>query len=135
MFEFLLSEYRGTSRESPFRREAFQGASLPNRIPPDHAEFVRSEIAALVKRGCLVEWAEVRGPTGPARPQLVLPLSAEPSKPRLVIDARALKECCRHVPFKMDTVARVADVAEEGIYMGSLDDRSGFRNLSLQPES
>ena len=35
----------------------------------------------------------------------------------------------------MDTVARVADIAEEGIYMGSLDDRSGFHNLSLQPES
>ena len=32
----------------------------------------------------------------------------------------------------MDTVANLADVTDEGIYMGSLDDRSGLHNLSLQ---
>ena len=35
----------------------------------------------------------------------------------------------------MDTVAKVAVVAEERISMGSLDDRSGFHKLGLQPES
>lgn len=35
----------------------------------------------------------------------------------------------------MDTVSRVALVADEGVFMGSLDDRAGFHNLSLQPES
>ena len=135
VFEFLTEENRGVSREFRYRREAFPGTSVPNRIPQAHAGFVRSKVAALVKRGCLARMADVKGPTGPARPRLVLPLSIEPSKPRLVIDARALNECCRHVPFKMDTVAKVANVAEEGIYMGSLDDRSGVHNLSLQRES
>ena len=68
------------------------------------------------------------------RPRLVPPLSVEPSKPRPGIEARALNECCRHVPFEMDTVARVAEVADEGIFMGSLDDRSGFHDLTLQTE-
>ena len=135
VFEFLTEECRGASREFPYRREAFPGTSLPNRISQAHAEFVRSEVAALVKRRCLARWADVSGPTGPARPRLVLPLSVEHSKTRLVIVARALNECCRHIPFKMDTVATAADVAEEGIYMGSLDDRSGFHNLILQRES
>ena len=135
VFEFLTEESRGASREFPYRRGGFSGTSLPNRIPQAHADFVRSEVAALVKQGYVARWADVRGPTGPARPRLVLPLSVEPSKPRLVIDARAPNERCHHAPFKMDTVARVEDVAEEGIYMGSLDDRSSFHNLSLQPES
>ena len=34
----------------------------------------------------------------------------------------------------MDTVAKVAVVAEEGIYMGGVDDRSGFHNVGLQLE-
>ena len=42
---------------------------------------------------------------------------------------------CRHVPFKLDTVTRVAELAAEGIFMGSLDGRSGFHNLILRPES
>ena len=125
VFEFLTEPYRGTSREAPYRPDAFPGASYPNRIPKEHAEFVRSEVTALVRRGCLVKWADVRGPS----------LSVEPSKPRLVIDARSLNETCRHVAFSMDTVAKVAVVAGKGIYMGSLDDRSGFHNLGLQPES
>ena len=54
VFEFLTEPYRGTSREAPYRPGAFLGASYPNRIPEEHAEFVRSEVTALVKRGCLV---------------------------------------------------------------------------------
>ena len=135
VFEFLTEPYGGTSREAPYRPDAFPGTSYPNRIPKEHAEFVRSEMTALVRRGCLVKWADVRGPSGPKRPRLVLALSVEPSKPWLVIDARPLNETCRHAAFSMDTVAKVAVVAEKGIHMGSLEDRSGFHNLGLQPES
>lgn len=87
-FEFLTEEYRGTSLESPYRPDEPPGASLPHRIWKDHAEFVRSEFANLLYRGYVVKRADVRGSTGPARFRLVLPLSVEPAKPRLVIDAR-----------------------------------------------
>ena len=81
VFEVLTPDYRGSSRASPYRRDAFPGALFPNRIPKEHAGFVRSEVAALVTRGGLVKWADVPGPDGPTRPRLVLPLSVEPSKP------------------------------------------------------
>ena len=55
-------------------------------------------------------------------------------KPRVVIDARALNECYRHVSLKMDNAAWVAD-ATEMIYIRNLEDRSGFDNAGLQPES
>ena len=88
-----------------------------------------------VKRGCLVERADVRGPTGPKQPRLVRALSVEPSKPRLVTYSPQLNESCHHVAFGMDTVAKVAVVAEKEIYTGIFDDRSGSYNLGLQPQS
>ena len=135
VFDFLTEEYRGRSRNEPYRPEAFPGAVFPNRIPDDHAEFVTLEVQQLTKRGCLARWADVKGPNGPDRPRMVLSISVEPTKPRMIINGIPLNKCCRHVPFTMDTVSRVAVVAEEGVFMGSLDDRAGFHNLGLQPES
>ena len=135
VFDFLKPEFRGKSRSEPYRPEAFPGAVFPNRIPAKHSDFVRNEVRALVHRGCLVPWNDVRGRDGPARPRLVLSISVEPDKPRMIINAIPLNDCCRHVHFTMDTVSRVPVVAEEGVFMGSLDDKSGFHNLALQPES
>ena len=107
VFDFLKDEFKGASRSAPYRPEAFPGAAFPNRIPATHAGFVRDEVQALVQRGCLVPWSEVRGEGGPARPRLVLSISVEPDKPRLIINAIPLNDCCRHVHFTMDTVSRV----------------------------
>ena len=108
VFEFLAEPHRGTSSEAPYRPGAFPGATYANHIPKENAQFVRSEVTALVKQGFLVKWADVRGPAGPKRPRLVLALSVEPSKPRLVMDARPVNEICPHVKFDMDTVARLS---------------------------
>ena len=135
VFGFLLPEYQGKSLSQPYRPEAFPGAAYPNRIPATHTDFVRKEVGALVKRGCLVPWEDVKGPSGPKRPRLVLSLSVETDKPRLIVNAIPLNDCCKHIHFTMDTVARVANVADENVFMGSLDDRSGFHNLGLQAES
>ena len=59
MLEILTPEFRGSSRASPYWRDAFPGASLPNRIPNEHAGFVLSEVAPLVTRACLLKWADV----------------------------------------------------------------------------
>ena len=65
VFEFLTEAYRGTSREAPYRPDAFPGASYPNRIPKEHAEFVRSEVTALVKTGMLSQVGTRTGPRWP----------------------------------------------------------------------
>lgn len=49
-------------------------------------------------------------------PHLVLPLTVEPSKPRLCIDARFLNLWMRDMPFSLD---KLADVPRY-IYDGSL---------------
>ena len=65
---------------------------------------------------------------------MVLSLRVEPAKPRVVIDPRTLNECYHHVSLKMDNAAWIAD-ATEMIHMRNLEDRSGFVNAGLQPES
>ena len=52
-FKSRTEECRGTALESHWC-DAFAGASFLNHIPKDHTEFVRSEVAALLKRRCLV---------------------------------------------------------------------------------
>ena len=52
-FKSRTEEDRGTALAS-YWCDAFAEASFPNCIRKDHTEFVRSEVAALFKRGCLV---------------------------------------------------------------------------------
>lgn len=79
-----------------------------------------------------MKWVDVRDPTCPARSRRVKSICVEPA---LIIGARALNEHSRRGPVKMSTVTWVANVTGEGIYTGNMHDRSGFHNLSLQPES
>lgn len=133
--EFLIASHRGPSVDSPYKVDRFPGAVFANRIPPAHAGFVDAEMRSLIARGCVVKWADVRGRAGPARPRLVQALSVEETKPRLIYDARPLNQWCRRIRFTMDTIARVASVASEGCFQGSLDDRSAFHHVLLHPAS
>lgn len=133
--EFLFESHKGASLDSPYNVGKFPGAVFANRIPPAHAEFVSTEMRTLITRGCVVKWADVRGPAGPARPRMIQALSVEVTKPRLIYDARPLNKVCKRIPFSMDTVARVAHVASEGCFQGSLDDSSGFHHVLLHPAS
>eukprot|EP00903_Cladosiphon_okamuranus_P006868 g6689.t1 len=98
-------------------------------------DFVSNEISSLVSLGCASRWADVRGPGGPARPRMIVPLSVEESKPRLIYDARRLNDGIRYFPFAMDTVAKVAGGALQHCFMTSLDDKSAFHHILLRPSS
>ena len=65
------------------------GVALQPHTEGPHVEFVRPEVSALVKRECLVKWADVRGSVGSARPRPELPVSVGPENPQLVEDARS----------------------------------------------
>ena len=86
--EFLLPDARGVSVEHQFNPAAFPGEEMPNRVAEEFHEFVTGEVATLVSRGCLVPFEGVRTSENPARPRVTMPLSVEPSKPRLIYDAR-----------------------------------------------
>ena len=135
LHNLLLPSHRGPSAEHPFQVDRFPGLALPNRIPPEFDDFVRAEIGTLVGRGCVARWDDVRGATGPARPRLIMPLSVEPSKPRLIYDARSLNQHVADFPFSMDTVGRVAQIAAEMCFMTSIDDASAFHHIGIHAAS
>ena len=83
LHDMLLPPFHGPSVDQPFNPDRFRGAVFRNRIPAAFAGFIDSEIASLEALGCIAKWSDVRGPAGPARPRLIMPLSVEESKPRL----------------------------------------------------
>ena len=129
--DLLLHEYRGPSLDCPYDVVRFPGAVFQNRIPPSFAGFVGAAVQALIYLGCVVKWSDVHGPGGPPRPRLVMALSIEETKPRQIYDARPVNKRCM-IPFSMDTVARVANVASPGCSMTSLDDASAFYHILLR---
>ena len=60
----------------------------------------------------------------------VLPLGVEKTKPRLFWDGRWLNKMCRHIPFSMDSVGKVAQTAWKGAHQTTLDHSSGFHHVS-----
>ena len=83
---------------------------MPSKQFSNHAsckalsDFVSQEILKRLTTGVLRVWGRV-GDDSP--PYLVLPLTVEPTKPRLCLDARFLNLWMADVPFSLD---RLADV-------------------------
>lgn len=133
--DFFVDSHRGPSPKQPYKPHAFRHAEFRNRIPSGFTDFVDAEVASPIARGCVARWSDVKGPGGPARPRLIMALSVEETKPRLIYDARPLNKFFERCPFSMDTVARAANVASEGCFMTSLDDSSAFHHILIHPAS
>ena len=106
VYEFLLivPGARGLSVEHPFNPVV----NPREKLPDEFREFVAGEVVALVRRGCLVPFEEVRMSDGPSRLRLIMPLNVEQSKPRLIYDARRLNAAHRHVCSSLDSLGSIA---------------------------
>ena len=69
---------------------------LPNHVPAAHDGWVNNERESLVEKGSLAAWTAVAGTKTQPRPRIHLPLGVEPSKPRLIWDA---KTTGKHFPL------------------------------------
>lgn len=69
------------------------------------------------------------------RPHLVLPLTMEPTKPRLCHDARYLNLWMRDQPFSLDSVKDLPRYVSKDSYQTVLDDKSGYDHILLTNES
>ena len=58
-------------------------------------------------------------------------LSVEPSKPRLIYDARPLNKHVGDFPVSMDTVGREAQITAEMCCVMSIDDASAFHHIGV----
>jgi hypothetical protein len=68
-------------------------------------------------------------------PLLVLPLTIEPTKPRLCHDARFLNLWTKDNPFSLETLKDIPRIIEKGSYMTTCDEKSGYDHVLLQEDS
>ena len=126
---------RGTLVKKPFNPAAFPREKISNQMLPEFRDFLNGEFATLVRRGCLGPFEEVRIINDPVRPRSIMPLSVEPSKPRLIYDACLLNTRCWHVGFSLNSVGSAGVLGWEGSYQGQLDGTSGPHPDILHPGS
>ena len=88
--------------------------------------FVRSTLIDHLASGAISLTGKV-GEVDP--PHLVLPLTVEPTKPRLCHDARFLNLWMRDMPFKLDTLFDLPRYVGRDTYQTILDDKSGYDHL------
>ena len=142
LLEILRDGVRVENFFTPFRGD-FKGQFYHAQTPPSiqiknaaicaqFADFICDTIVQWVASGVLSVWGEV-GVVSP--PHLVLPITIEPSKPRLCHDERFLNLWIRDLPFKLDHLADLPRYVLPGHFQTTFDDKSGYQHVRLQPSS
>ena len=83
--------------------------------------FISETSSQRLKTGTVAVWGKV-GEVQP--PHLVLPITVEPSKPRLCIDARFLNLWMKDTPFSLDKLIDVPRFVYKNSFMSKIDDKS-----------
>ena len=68
-------------------------------------------------------------------PHLVMPITVEPSKPRMCHDERFLNCWIKDCPFSLDYIMDLPRYLGDGHYQTTFDDRSGYDHVRLHPWS
>ncbi|KAI8512901.1 hypothetical protein Bbelb_095400 [Branchiostoma belcheri] len=97
-----------------------------------HHEFLTAQIEARLEDGSIKVWGKV-GQCKP--PHLVLPLTVEPSKPRMCWDGRFLNLWTKDCPFTLDPITEAPRMLKKGGYMTHTDEKSGYSHISLSEDS
>jgi hypothetical protein len=122
----------------PFKGN-FKGEAYNSDIPPpavfpnnpsckEFGSFIAETLLDRVRNGSLMVWGKV-GVCDP--PYLVMPLTVEPTKPRLCHDERYLNLWVEDSAFSLDTLKEVPRMVSPGMYMTTLDDKSGYDHVRL----
>ena len=85
--------------------------------------------------GSIDRWGEVADITQYPRPEILLPLGVELSKPRLCLDWRWLNMMCKHSKFAIDGVGKVAQCTWLGAYQGTLDHKLDFHHVLVDADA
>lgn len=121
----------------------FWGKSYDDSFPPGRffnnsnkckkfISFVTNTLLERLQNGsieCLGKVGEVQPP------HIVAPLTVEPTKPRLCINLMYLNNWIKAMPFSLDTLKDVPRSVRENAYFTTIDDKSGFDNVSISQNS
>ena len=128
--EFLVP-FRGI-----FKGCAYNSDSPPRMVFPNSPscipsrDFVTRTILERVSNGSLLVWGEVEKVPPP---HLLMPVTVEPSKPRMCHDERFLNLWIKDCPFSLDYITDLPRYVAPGHFQTSFDDKSGYDHVRLHP--
>ena len=121
-----------------FKDEYFDSALPPSRMFKNNVscrQFVDFIQKTVLNRLCMGAVSLV-GRVGQVKPpHLVLPLTVEPTKPRLCHDARFLNLWMQDKPFTLHKLTDLPRYVSKDTYQTVLDDKSGYDHLLLSDDS
>jgi len=131
--EPYFHHFKGT-----FKGEQFDSDRPPHKVFRNNVsckpfkEFIQQTLLMRVRNGAI----SLVGRVGQVKPpHLVLPLTVEPTKPRLCHDARYLNLWMKDMPFSLDRLVDLPRYVQKDTYQTILDDKSGYDHLLLTEES
>ena len=126
----------------PFKGEFWGKAYDCDFPPPRHFNdsnkcrsfipFINETIKDRLQSGAIECIGQV-GKTSP--PRIIVPLTVEPNNPRLCVNLMYVNNWIIDKPFTLDILKDVPRVIEENVFLTSIDDKSGFDNVKLAPDS
>ena len=128
-FTELKGSFQGRVYSSPLPPRAL---FLNNRSCQAFSEFISNTILERVANGSLSVWGKV-GEVSP--PHLVMPITVEPSKPRMCHDERFLNLWIKDLPFSLDLITDLPRYVHKGNFQTTCDDKSGYDHIRLSTES
>ena len=117
----------------------YQGRSYDLSFPPrvtfpnvqrclDFEQFISSCIVERVSNGSLLVLGEV-GAFDP--PHLVMPITVEPTKPRMCHDERIFNLWIKDCPFSLDYITNLPRYVGINHFQTTIDDKSGYDHVPL----
>ncbi|KAK3745843.1 hypothetical protein QZH41_014933, partial [Actinostola sp. cb2023] len=79
--------------------------------------------------------AQCNGLGGPSPPHLVMPITIEPSKPRMCHDERFLNLWIKDCPLRLDYISNLPRYVTKASFQTTMDDKSGYDHVALSPQS
>ena len=128
---FLLfkGDYKGHSSNSdlPPHRVFYNSISCKRVVT-----FISRTILDRLATRAISVWRRV-GEVEP--PHLVMPLTVEPTKPRLCNDNRSLNLWVKDTPFTLDSISSLPRYVSPSSFQSVCDDKSSYDHLFLSPPS
>lgn len=121
-----------------YKGEEYDSALPPQRIFLNHpsckpfVDFISSTVLGRLSTGAISLWGKV-GEVDP--PHLVMPLTVEPTKPRLCNDNRFLNLWIADRPFQLDHLRDIVRYTPLDSFQTICDDKSGYDHIFLKESS
>lgn len=129
----FIEPFKGT-----FAGEGFDAPSPPSRSFKNNSScsgfesFITNTILERVRNGSLRFWGKVDDMDPP---HLVMPITIEPTKPRMCHDERFLNLWIKDSPFSLDRLSDLPRYVGSGHYQSVCDDKSGYDHILLTENS